>query len=143
MTNSNVENKLPAYMVEGSPYAEEWIRNEGNRESEEEEEEEIGQFNAHIAASHGDLEYLRHIADEQDDALHLKDINGWMPIHEGARSGHVEVLELLVEHGADIDARTNDGVGPTPLKIALMEHGSHHPVVDFLRSLGASIGPDL
>jgi ankyrin repeat protein len=44
-----------------------------------------------------------------------QDVNGWRPIHEAARSGEIEVLKFLVEHGADVNERTNEGAGGTPL----------------------------
>jgi ankyrin repeat protein len=31
---------------------------------------------------------------------------GWTPLHLAAREGHLEVVKLLVEHGADLTATT-------------------------------------
>jgi hypothetical protein len=39
------------------------------------------------------------------------------PIHAAARVGHVDVISLLLEHGADMDGRGDDGM--TPLHLAL------------------------
>jgi ankyrin repeat protein len=76
--------------------------------------------------------------------LDAKDANGWTPLHEGARAGHVEVVELLVKKGANINERTMEGKGETPLYWSIQENGEDHPVSQLLLSLGAlSIGPDL
>jgi prolyl 4-hydroxylase len=51
--------------------------------------------------------------------VHEPDGNGWLPIHEAARSGNVEIIKILLDHGADIDARTDYGEGHSTLNIAL------------------------
>jgi ankyrin repeat protein len=43
--------------------------------------------------------------------------NEWTPLHVAAAHGHVKIAEMLFEHKADIDARTN--MGYTPLQLAL------------------------
>jgi ankyrin repeat protein len=43
------------------------------------------------------------------------------------------VVKLLVEHGVDINARTNNGDGHTPLELAIQHHGHDHPVVKYLK----------
>jgi hypothetical protein len=49
-----------------------------------------------------------------------------------------------VKAGADINARTNNGKGNTPLNLAFKKHGDSHPVSAYLISMGAlDIGPDL
>lgn len=99
---------------------------------------------AHEAAQEGDAKKLEKIITADKSQVSLQDENGWQPLHEGARGGHEEVVKLLLRHGADMNARTNEGVGGTPLWLAEREHGSDHAVVKFLRSIGAeSIGPEL
>lgn len=58
------------------------------------------------------------------------------PIHAAARSGGLEVLELLVHHGADVAARTKS-LGQTPLHLAA-SYG-HNDAAQFLLGKGASI----
>jgi ankyrin repeat protein len=66
------------------------------------------------------------------------------PLHEGARGGHVDVVRYLVERGADIHERSHYGAGGSALFYAIDNHGQHHPVTQYLKSLGAtSIGPEL
>jgi prolyl 4-hydroxylase len=82
--------------------------------------------------------------EERQDLVHAKDENGWTPMHEGVRSGKVEVVEYLLNRGAEINERTHGGDGATPLWIAHNLHGKHHPVSLFLESFGGlNIEPEL
>jgi prolyl 4-hydroxylase len=77
-----------------------------------------------------------------EDVIHKKDENGWTPLHEGARGAHKEVVELLVTKGANINEETNSG--ETALWWAEREHGADHPIISFMKSLGAiKLGPEL
>jgi ankyrin repeat protein len=38
-----------------------------------------------------------------------KDNDGYTPLHCAAWNGHVDILHLLVENGADLEAQDNDG----------------------------------
>ena len=38
-----------------------------------------------------------------------KDENGKTALHWAALTGHVDVAKVLIEKGADVDARDNDG----------------------------------
>jgi ankyrin repeat protein len=65
-------------------------------------------------------------------------------LHEGARAGHIEVVKYLVENGADMNHRTQNGSGGTVLWWAKKELDQDHPVIDLLESMGAlDVGPDL
>lgn len=104
---------------------------------------------AHQAAAEGDTKAVDRILSESRDKREMEIINdrndkGWQPIHEGAANGHTEVVELLVEHGADINTRTEGGKGATPLHLAEQNFGSFHPLVKYLKSLGGlNVGPEL
>lgn len=53
-------------------------------------------------------------------------------------------MKILVEKGADINAKTTGEGGRSALYIAIEENGEDSPIVEFLESLGAiSLGPDL
>ena len=116
-----------------------------------EEEREIyrqndGANDAHIAAKTGSLQALRGFArtDEGAQKLHLKDRNGWTPLHEGCRLGDLDVVDFLIHQGVDINARTHVGTGFSPLWLAQATHGPDHPVTVRLRELGAEeIAPEL
>ena len=68
------------------------------------------------------------------------------PIREARRGGgSQDAVQLLVEeYGAEVNARTHGGYGETALHIAEQRLEQNHPVLEYLRSLGAlSIGPEL
>lgn len=54
------------------------------------------------------------------------------PLAQAARDGHLEIVRLLVEYGADVNRRVNDW---TPLRMA--EFGNHRGIVDYLKQQGA------
>lgn len=63
---------------------------------------------------------------------------------EAARGGHEEVVKYLFENGANLNERTNEGTGGTPLYWSTTKYGKDHPVTQFLESVGAlNIGPEL
>jgi ankyrin repeat protein len=49
-------------------------------------------------------------------AVSQADENGWTPLHLAARRGSKECVQLLLQHGADRDAKTTQGL--TPLDVA-------------------------
>lgn len=101
---------------------------------------------AHVAAKAGEYEKLEEELKEGNskEILTERDQNGWQVLHQGVTSGSADVVELLVDHGADINARTRGGYGDTPLRIAEKLYDEFHPIVEYLKNMGAlSIGPEL
>jgi prolyl 4-hydroxylase len=132
--NDNAD--LPVYIKVGSPEEKRW------RQSHPSHAKSIPK-SAHLAAQQGEVELLNAEIKKKKDVVNAKDSNGWTPLHEGARSGHLEVVKLLVENGADITARTGDE-GGTALWWAKQTLGEDNEVVRFLEEIGAlDIGPDL
>ena len=98
----------------------------------------------HEAAADGDIEQVQfHII-----VLEGADVNArpaispsWTPLHEAAVGGHKDVAELLIAHGADVNAncaRAGGGrFGGTPLHEAVF--GGHKDVAELLISKGADI----
>jgi hypothetical protein len=136
---------LPSYIIRGSAEEDNWrLRSPATHQKHLKAPYHPKKGDAHAAAQEGNVAKLREVAKKNKNLLESKDENGWQPIHEGARAGHEEVVKLLVSHGADINSRTNHGIGGTALWIAESQHGSNHPVVRFLQDLDAiSIGPEL
>ena len=156
--------KLPPYIQRESPEEAHWksLNPKGWKTPAK-----VLPSNAHLAAKSGNLEQLakeleqeeqarkeqQRQADEQDDGkdhghhsslLTQRDENGWQVLHQGVVSGNKDIVELLVEKGASINSRTHGGYGETPLRLAEKWHGRGHPIVQYLRSLGAlSLGPEL
>ena len=85
-------------------------------------------------ASLGHLKRVAEAVAANPDA-NIRGVDGYTATHAAAANGHMEVLQFLVVHGADINARLD--TGETPLML-----GAGHPeVVACLRSLGADAEP--
>lgn len=98
----------------------------------------------HFYAQQGDVEGLRALNKKNPKALQKSDRNGWQPLHEAVRAGSLDAVRLLMDYGADKNARTHGGMGSTPLAIALEQFEEDHPVVQYLMGLGAlNVGPEL
>lgn len=59
----------------------------------------------------------------------------WTSLHHAAQAGKVEILELLLEAGANIDAQTITGT--TPLMVAIQS--THLSCVEFFFTAGANV----
>jgi prolyl 4-hydroxylase len=140
------ESDLPSYIKEGSPEEKRWRQQHPNNKRSERNSSVTGSTVAHKAAQRGDVENLQKVVSKKKDMVHAKDKNGWTPLHEGARYGHVDVVKYLVENGGDVNERTgSDGEGGSVLWWAKRElSDDEHPVITLLESMGAiEIGPDL
>ena len=101
-----------------------------------------GQTAAHRAAATGDVEELEKIYSKGGmDSINIADVNKWQPIHEASRSGHLEALRFLIENGADLGAKTNNGATPLWWARRSLPHG--HSVIMFLQDIGAPEEGDL
>jgi prolyl 4-hydroxylase len=137
---------LPPYILPGSPEAPNWKRQHpGGVQTESKKKPAAfttGSTLAHQYAQEGSIEDLKMVLAKDKSMVHAKDKNGWSPLHEGIRNGRLEVVKLLVEHGADVNAKTNSG--QSSLSLAKEIHGEDGPLIEFLESLGAiEAGPDL
>lgn len=134
---------LPAYVIKGTPEEAHWRATHPNGQRSQKKVFTTGSTPAHLAAQGGDLDKLKKELETKKELVTAKDSNGWQPLHEGARGGHLEVVRYLVDNGADINAKTGAD-GGTALYYAKKKFDEEHPVVAFLESLGAiEDGPDL
>jgi prolyl 4-hydroxylase len=135
----------PPYILPDSPEFKNWERrNPAGWKKQSPSAAQVTMSEGHAAAAVGDVEVLKELAVVDKRALHAKDKNGWQPLHEAVRGGHVDAVRILVEHGADVNAVTNDGAGVSPYYIALKSFSASHPVAEFLAELGAvNVGPEL
>lgn len=63
---------------------------------------------------------------------------GETALHRAAEYGHLELVRLLISHGAEIERRDHSPVGPkTALHIAA--HNGHVPIVEELLQNGADV----
>ncbi|KAE8447059.1 hypothetical protein EG329_011194 [Mollisiaceae sp. DMI_Dod_QoI] len=81
---------------------------------------------AHTAARYNLQTVTKYLLEK--DPIQEADDNGYTPLHEGARFGHIDIVSILVDHGADLDAK--DWEGNTPLVVAAA--AGHEDVVKLL-----------
>lgn len=144
----DVDEFYPPYLQPNSPWLDTWSRQNpsGWRKTSPSAAAAVTQpLKGHAAAAAGDIETLERLALDDMKALYARDSNGWTPLHEAARAGHLDVVRLLVEkHNADVNYITNEGKGSSPYFIATQSHSPDHPVSQYLKSLGAVYqGPEL
>jgi 26S proteasome non-ATPase regulatory subunit 10 len=93
----------------------------------------------HDASRVGDLHKGREILQKDSDiANRLNQRIGFFgdtPLHHAASAGHVDILQLLLNHGASVNAVNNDG--RTPLHYAAS--WGHVDILQLLLSHGASV----
>ena len=137
-------NGLPSYVLMGGTEEAHWrMQHPAGQSSNRPQTFTTGSTEAHSAAQQGKLDELKQHVARDKSIVNKQDSNGWTPLHEGARGGHLEVVRYLVDQGADINALTK-GTGATALWWAKHEHGEDHPIIEFLESLGAvDSGPEL
>lgn len=85
------------------------------------------------SVSRGDVERVREIIKNAPFLIHTRDGAGRTPLSVAAWCGHMGMARLLLESGAEINAR--DKYGWTPLREA--EISDRRPVIDLLRQYGA------
>jgi tetratricopeptide (TPR) repeat protein len=87
----------------------------------------------HALAEYGTSISAIHILLEEYPEVAAKDDNGYTALHSAAKryaSDKVDVVRLLLDHGAAVDAKDNDGVTPlmlagnVPIATALLQNGA-------------------
>ena len=145
--HDDLDDFYPPYLMPNSPWLDAWSRQNpsGWKKTSPAAAAVTHPLKGHAAAAAGDVDALENLALNDMKALYQKDSNGWTPLHEAARAGHLPVVQLLVEkHKADINFVTNDGKGSSPYFIATQSHSPDHPVSQYFKSLGAIYqGPEL
>ena len=64
------------------------------------------------AAEAGDIDSVRYTLYKYPQCVNKPDLIKQTPLHWAARSGRFEVCKLLIEKGADVNAKSNDGSTP-------------------------------
>src|SRR5882762_925142 len=70
------------------------------------------------ASAAGEMSRVRLLVDADPTLLSQRSHDGWTPLHLAAHFGRVETMRLLIEHGADVHARSSNEMGNTPLHAA-------------------------
>ena len=105
---------------------------------------DFGRTPLHCAACYEDFEMVRVLLDHKAD-VNARSDGGWTPIHYVSlsmlfnfRPSSPAVAQLLLEHGADVNAPISDGSGRTPLHV--MIEFNRADVVRVLLERGANVG---
>lgn len=97
---------------------------------------EKGETPLHTAAIKGDYNRAKKLI-EQGHPVKEQDSAGWTPLHEACNWGRVDIVNLLLDNGADINDPGGSGCeGVTPLHDAASN--AHFEIIDLLLKRGAS-----
>lgn len=83
----------------------------------------------HEAARNGDVLKVKALIDTNPDLVFVREQNGETPLYAAAKSGNKDVVELLLASGADIFAKSSDGV---KLSVLANKNG-HQEVAELLQ----------
>jgi ankyrin repeat protein len=90
------------------------------------------------AAKKGDAAAVKQLLKLDKELTNARDTDGSTPLHCASWKGHVEVVRVLLDAGADINAKSqNEHYGDTPLHAA--SHGNQRDVVKVLIERGANL----
>ena len=91
------------------------------------------------AIESGNIEAVKqHLAAGTD--VNANDRSGSTPLHHAAEGGHKELIELLIENGADLNVK-DETLGKTPLGWAI--HRKKTEAADLLRKHGGKTEKEL
>lgn len=132
---------LPHYIKEGTTEAARWRQDFVFQRVEIKERSKWkteGVTSAHVWAATDDVARLKEMATADPSAMVTADANGWKPFHEAARAGSLKAIAYLIkEHNVDVNERTNEGKGGSPLWWAENALPEGHEAIKVLRRHGA------
>lgn len=85
----------------------------------------------------GDVEQVTNLIENDNSVIEALDDRGWHPLHVAAELGNITIARLLIDHGANVNTRTEEGLDSTALDMA-SGNGSAE-LIQFLLSVGARI----
>lgn len=87
----------------------------------------------HVAASQGNMTWISGYLDHHPRDIELRDKEGWTPLAWAASKGNIQLAQLLLGRGAEVDGRNRWGC--TPLFLACAE--GHVEIARALLAAGA------
>jgi ankyrin repeat protein len=96
----------------------------------------LGRHVAQTAAT-VDVETVQQMLEQTPDLAHRFSQDGWTYLHQAAQLGRRDVADLLLQHGADVNARAHNGLANTPILCAVI--AQHTEIVALLLAHGADV----
>jgi ankyrin repeat protein len=94
--------------------------------------------NAHQHAPNGWLPSVKYLVEELGADVNMRDYNGFSPLHNAAARGDRELIEYLVEKGADVTVLTRKGETTADMANGPVQRVTVFPeIVALLESLGS------
>ena len=140
------QGDLPPYIIPGSPEEPNWrMQNPDGWNAVQTQELTSGTTEAHQAVVSGNVDELQAILDLHPAYVNAQDEFGWAPLHEAVRIRRGDVIRLLIDRGADMNAMTTGGESVLGLAYYYIEtevpqyksNPDQHPVIQYLNELGA------
>ena len=72
----------------------------------------FGKKPIHKAAYKGDMKKVKKIIDRDPSQINVQDTRGFTPLHLASGKGHIEIVEFLLNHGADTELENIHGERP-------------------------------
>ncbi|KAL3793558.1 hypothetical protein ACHAW5_003534 [Stephanodiscus triporus] len=96
---AKMSDGLPPYIKCGIIEEEQWKRSHPSKTKTalEKDSSTMGSTPAHNAAQRGDVDKLNSVIESMVHLLDAKDMNRWMPLHEGARGGHESAVRPIFD----------------------------------------------
>lgn len=76
-----------------------------------------------MAAFNGDLSHLKLLIEQGVININERDDKGCTPAHKAAGQGHIDVIQWLIENGANVNIRNNAGETPRDLALRFAQLG--------------------
>lgn len=121
---------IPPYIVKDSLWEKEWKTDNPDGWKFKKNDDNLNSL-----IEYGNMIKVQAMFRDNPELVHKKDENGWTCIHEASRSGHLEIVKLILKRGVDKDLLTKTGV--TPLNIARQYLEVNHKLIEFLNDIGA------
>lgn len=90
----------------------------------------VGQNDIHLAATYGNVDAVRQLVLAKPLIHRNRDQDGNTPLHVATLRGHLGVVRLLLESGADVNAKV--GAGDKPYGVTSLHLGSDPSIIEEL-----------
>ena len=91
----------------------------------------------HEASACGDLNRIRSILDQHPERINEYGSDGFTPLGFAAYFGHIELVKIMIERGADVNFHSKNAQNVAPLHSAVS--AKHTEIIDLLIKNGADI----